>query len=109
MSGGIRSGHLSGGELAWLLQQNIPTKLKDTAGYGREISTRCFLGRAQVRDDLDIGYRACIIFGASEVVQSWIDLRFRWSSSFPLEQQVLFGESPTFVYEYSNIVNKKIS
>ena len=109
MSGGIRSGHLSGGELAWLLQQNIPTKLKDTAGYGREISTRSFVGRARVRENLDIGYRASLIFGTSEVVQGWTDLRFGWSSSFLLEQQVSFGASPDFLSMSASNCQQKLS
>ena len=111
MSGVIRSVDRSGRELARLLEKYISTYKIEIYGRIRlrNIDTIFLLGRARVRDNLDIGDRASVIFGTSEMVQGWIDLRFRWSSSFPLEQQVLFGESPTFVYEYSNIVNKKIS
>ena len=69
-------GDISGGELDLVSARTIYEKLKDTARYGREKSTRFFLGRARVRDNLDIGYRASVIFGTSELVQGWIDLRF---------------------------------
>ena len=76
VSDGVRGGDISGGELDLVSARTIYEKLKDTARYGREKSTRFFLGRARVRDNLDIGYRASVIFGTSEVVQGWIDLRF---------------------------------
>ena len=108
VSGVIRGGDLSGEELALVSAKIISTQLKDTARCGREVSTRSFLGRARVRDNLDIGYRASVIFGTSEVMQGWTDLRCGWSSSFLLEQQVSFGASPAFCLRVRVIVNKKI-
>ena len=108
VSDGVRGGDISGGELDLVSARTIYEKLKDTARYGREKSTRFFLGRARVRDNLDIGYRASVIFGTSEVMQGWTDLRCGWSSSFLLEQQVSFGASPAFCLRVRVIVNKKI-
>ena len=49
----------------------ISTKLKDEAGYDREISTRPFFDRARVRD-ISIEGRASVIFGTSEVEESGV-------------------------------------
>ena len=38
-SGGVRGGDLPGGELTLVSTKILSTKLKDTTGYGREIST----------------------------------------------------------------------
>ena len=39
VSGGVRGGDLPGGELTLVSTKILSTKLKDTTGYGREIST----------------------------------------------------------------------
>ena len=87
-------GDILGGELTLVSAKIISTKLKDSVGYGQKNSARSFSGRARVRDNLDIGYRASVIFGTSEVVQGWTDRRFGLSSSFLWEQQIPFGASP---------------
>ena len=82
--------------------------MKDTAGYGREISTRSFLGRARVRDNLDIGYRASIIFGTSEVVLGWCSLRLEWSTSFSFIYEWIYQDLRTAATFYQQLWVERI-